>query len=48
MASFQNLYSKRKLEPGFDSNFSVDYVILYKIPEEGPSNLHFPIFPPPG
>ncbi|ROT40207.1 transmembrane protein 16H [Sodiomyces alkalinus F11] len=35
MASFKNLYSNRKLDPGFDSNFSVDYVIPYNIPEEG-------------
>ncbi|EGY18803.1 uncharacterized protein VDAG_08963 [Verticillium dahliae VdLs.17] len=33
MASLQNLYSSRSLQPGYGSNYNVDYVIHYQIPQ---------------
>lgn len=34
MASFRDLYSNEKTK-GLDSNFGVDFVINYKIPQDG-------------
>ena len=35
MASIKNLYSSRNLQPGFESNYGVDFVVLFKLPPQG-------------